>query len=38
MNNKSTVKVIIYDSQNKRKELYVDMNNYSHQSNYLDNK
>jgi hypothetical protein len=35
MNNKSTVKVIIYDSQNKRKELYVDMNNYSHQSRLL---
>ena len=28
MNNKSTVKVIIYDSENKPKELYVDMNNY----------
>ena len=35
MNNKSTVKVIIYDSQNKRKELYVDMNNYSHSSRLL---
>ena len=35
MNNKSTVKVIIYDSQNKRQELYVDMNNYSHQSRLL---
>lgn len=35
MNNKSTVKVIIYDSENKPKELYVDMNNYSHQSRLL---
>jgi hypothetical protein len=35
MNNKSTVKVIIYDSENKRKELYVDMNNYSHSSRLL---
>ena len=35
MNNKSTVKVIIYDSENKRKELYIDMNNYSHSSRLL---
>ena len=35
MNNKSTIKVIIYDSENKRKELYVDMNNYSHSSRLL---
>ena len=31
MNNKSTVKVIIYDNNNKPIEIYIDMNNYSSQ-------
>lgn len=35
MNNKSTVKVIIYDSENKPKELYIDMNTYSYSSRLL---
>ena len=29
MNNKSTIKVIIYDNENKPKEIYIDMNDYS---------
>ena len=35
MNNKSTVKVIIYNSENKPKELYIDMNTYSYSSRLL---
>jgi len=31
MNNPSTIKVIIYDSENKPKDIYIDMNNYSSQ-------
>ena len=31
MNNQSTIKVIIYDSENKPKDIYIDMNNYSSQ-------
>jgi hypothetical protein len=35
MNNKSTIKVIIYDSENKPKEIYIDMNDYSYSSRLL---
>ena len=35
MNNKSTIKVSIYDSENKPKEIYIDMNDYSYSSRLL---
>ena len=35
MNNKSTIKVIIYDNENKPKEIYIDMNDYSYSSRLL---